>query len=442
MVAVQYVDIGIAYGDFIVCQHLDLDIEDGEITTLLGPSGCGKTTLLRSLAGFVEPFQGRIHMDNKDITELPPQKRNTAMIFQNYALWPHMNVFRNIEYGLKLRSKDKLKDTKRPWYARFFWLTKPVFWFHKQTFVKVGNELKEEKTKFFNNRNKLFASLLWPFKLVFRGIKLIFEQSTQVYYDKKASVDPHFKFRRDKVFKVLQLVHLENQAYKSPPQLSGGQQQRIALCRAIVVEPDILLCDEPLSNLDAKLRSELRTEIRSIIKNIGITAVYVTHDQEEALAISDKIAIMHEGNIEQYGDPIKVFNDPQTLFVAQFIGESTTINGKVTAEETITLEGGEVLKIKTKEKLPKATDLQIVIRPEDVKLVQENGYHPIEFEINTIEYLGVMLKLTGKLKDGTILLVDVEKQPEAYTSLKVGNKLTGYVKPEAIFVFKDNQRVY
>ncbi|MHA1401778.1 MAG: ABC transporter ATP-binding protein, partial [Candidatus Heimdallarchaeaceae archaeon] len=471
MVSVKYDNIGIAYDDFIAVRNITLEIPDGEITTLLGPSGCGKTTLLRSLAGFVDPFEGSIILGDKDVTLLPPQKRNTAMIFQNYALWPHMTIFKNVEYGLKLRLKDKIvfspdineddiiddmnfssygsteeldeiadyltdysigksteelwkltlenvktyfanKDTikdrnikyvigalkrairdhythvvktlpdwmpEKPtseekarywknWYSYVFWITRPFFIFSPKTFKYVAQRIEEEKEDYFQKHQSIFAKAYWPITKVWRYIKYPLSESKKAYLDAKEKIDPDWKFRRRKVYDVLRLVHLEDQADKNPPELSGGQQQRIALARSIVVEPDVLLCDEPLSNLDAKLRKELRTEIRSIIKRIGMTAVYVTHDQTEALAISDRIAVMNVGYIEQYGTPKEVFDDPKTLFVAQFVGESTTLEGKYKGDNTVILNGGEEVKIAVEEKIEPETPLSLIVRPENVSL--------------------------------------------------------------------------
>jgi ABC-type Fe3+/spermidine/putrescine transport system ATPase subunit len=401
MVSVKYKNIGCAYDDFVVVQGFDLEIPHGTITTLLGPSGCGKTTVLRALAGFVEPFEGNVFLGDKDITVLPPQKRNTAMIFQNYALWPHLDIFKNVEYGLKLRESEEQASLEKPWYSFLLWFTKPYYW------------LKGILT---------------------RGKSI-------TYVERKAEIDKKYDYRRKKVYDVLKLVHLEDQADKLPTQLSGGQQQRIALCRAIVVEPDVLLCDEPLSNLDAKLRREIRTEIRSIIKKIGMTTVYVTHDQEEALAISDRIAVLHEGIIQQYGTPTEVFSDPQTLFVAQFIGSSSTLNGKVVGKNEAELESGERVKYSIKEDIPVGTSVNLVIRPENILLDTETD-SPIEYQINTIEYLGTEVKMTGTLKDGTILLVDILEDAEKYAKMKVGDNITGYIIPKEVFVFVDEKRVY
>ena len=401
MVSVKYDKIGCAYDDFIVVQDFDLEIPHGTITTLLGPSGCGKTTVLRALAGFVEPFEGKVFLGDKDITILPPQKRNTAMIFQNYALWPHLSIFKNVEYGLKMREPEELVNLESPWYGRIFFLTKPYFW-----------------------------------------IRNLFKRKEKVKYDdRRAELDPKYAFRRKKVFEALSMVHLEDQATKYPTQLSGGQQQRIALCRAIVVEPDVLLCDEPLSNLDAKLRKEIRTEIRSIIKKIGMTTVYVTHDQEEALAISDRIAVLHEGIIQQYGTPLEVFTDPATLFVAQFIGTSSTLEGKVIKSNLVELGGGEEIKTQIKTEIPNDTEVSLVVRPEHVSLTNKTDC-PIEFEINTIEYLGTEVKMTGKLKDGTILLLDVAEHAEEFAQMKVGDTVTAYIDPKEIFVFIGQERKY
>lgn len=401
MVSVKYQNVGCAYDDFVVVQGFNLDIPHGTITTLLGPSGCGKTTVLRALAGFVEPFEGNVLLGDKDITILPPQKRNTAMIFQNYALWPHLTIFKNVEYGLKLREGEEQASLEKPWYMIFFFFTKPYYWIRK-----------------------IFS----------RGKAITYEE-------KKAELDKKFDYRRKKVYDVLKLVHLEDQADKLPTQLSGGQQQRIALCRAIVVEPDVLLCDEPLSNLDAKLRREIRTEIRSIIKKIGMTTVYVTHDQEEALAISDRIAVLHDGIIQQYGTPTEVFSDPETLFVAQFIGTSSTLSGKILDKNTAELKGGEIVKFSIKEDIPKGTEVDLVVRPENIILTSKTD-SPLEYKINTIEYLGTEVKMTGTLSDGTIVLVDVAEKAEEYAKMKIGDKITGYIIPEEVFVFVDGKRIY
>ena len=509
MVSVKYDKVSIAYDDFVAIDNITLNIHDGEITTLLGPSGCGKSTLLRALAGFVEPFEGQIYLGDKEITYLPPQNRNTAMIFQNYALWPHLTIFKNVEYGLKLRLKKQIvyiadvnpkgvieevsfnnygaseelaqaaenlkelvvgKNPQEIWHFTIEDIL-PVFKipedisifklkyslnsiyrqskfllgalqatirFHYENIIKELPEgiprrkTKYERTKIRKNPLLNFFWMTKPYFWINRRVN---------YLDAKAALDPAFHFRKEKVEEVLDLVQLADQAEKHPTELSGGQQQRIALARSIVVEPAILLCDEPLSNLDAKLRKELRTEIRSIIKKIGMTAVYVTHDQAEALAISDRIAVMNIGFIEQYGTPLDVFTDPKSLFVAQFVGSSSTVSGKVTKANVVELEGGDQLLITTKETLPAGTKVDLVIRPENILLNKESE-NTIEIEINTIEYLGTEVKLTGLLDDGTILLVDVIERTEEYAKLAVGDKIKAHIVPEEIFVFVDEKRVY
>lgn len=440
MVDIKYENISIAYGNFVVVKNLNLEIQHGEITTLLGPSGCGKTTLLRALAGFVEPFEGSIYLGGKDVTMLPPQKRNTAMIFQNYALWPHMSIFQNVEYGLKLRKYPEL-EAQRKWYCRFLWITRPLFFFVGSTYTRAFKELQKEKEEYFSESKGIIRQINWYLFSWWRYLKHVRSASFKNYLDFKAKKDPVFAYRRKKVHEVLKLVHLEDQVDKYPTQLSGGQQQRIALCRAIAVEPDVLLCDEPLSNLDAKLRKELRTEIRAIIKKIGMTTVYVTHDQTEALAISDRIAVLNAGKIEQYGTPTEVFTDPKTLFVAQFIGASSTMYGTVTGNNEVTLRGGEKVKIASKNPIKKGTEVALVVRPENISLTKKTD-NPIEVTINTIEYLGTEVNMTGKLKDETIILIDVAEQTEEYAKYKVGDKITVYINTEDIFIFVDEKRVY
>ncbi|MBN8555190.1 MAG: ABC transporter ATP-binding protein [Deltaproteobacteria bacterium] len=230
----------------VAVEDFSLDIQGGELVTLLGPSGCGKTTVLRMLAGFESPTSGHIILNDKDITQLPPNKRNSAMVFQSYALFPHMNVEENIMYGLKLRGFSK-------------------------------------------------------------------EEQSQ------------------KLSGFLDIVNLRGYEKRKPHELSGGQQQRVALARALIVKPAILLFDEPLSNLDAKLRESMRNEIRNIQKSLKITAVYVTHDQAEAMAISDRVVVMNKGKIEQIGSSQDVYLRPSTRFVADFMGAAnflTQANGK------------------------------------------------------------------------------------------------------------------
>ncbi len=230
--------------DFYAVKDTNLTIEPGSFVTLLGPSGCGKTTTLRMIAGFESPDEGEIYLGDEAINELTPNKRDTAMVFQSYALLPHYNVFDNVAYGLKLR--------KVP-----------------------AAEIKE------------------------------------------------------RVMHILDLVELEGMEGRMTNQLSGGQQQRVALARALVIEPGVLLFDEPLSNLDAKLRVSMRTEIRRIQQEVGITAIYVTHDQSEAMALSDNIIIMSNGNVEQMGSPEEIYYHPKNRFVADFIGEANFLPGEL-----------------------------------------------------------------------------------------------------------------
>ncbi|NHI83643.1 MAG: ABC transporter ATP-binding protein [Candidatus Thorarchaeota archaeon] len=249
MVEIVLENLRKTFGDVVATDAVTMTLKEGELSTLLGPSGCGKTTLLRLIAGFYIPDSGRVYFDDRDVTFLPPHLRNTGMCFQNYALWPHMSVFDNISYGLKLKRVHGMKYTKSA-------------------------------------------------------------------IDKRVNA-------------ALNLVHLEGLGERHIHQLSGGQQQRVALARALVIEPDVLLLDEPLSNLDAKLRMEMREEIIRIQKELSITTVYVTHDQHEALSISDKVAVMDRGYVQQFASPREIYAHPQTVFVADFIGQCTFLSGQV-----------------------------------------------------------------------------------------------------------------
>lgn len=244
MIDVTLSRISKQFGKVNGVEEVDIRIRPGEFFTLLGPSGCGKTTTLRMIAGFYYPSSGRILFGDRDVTYLPPHKRNTGMVFQNYALFPHMTVFENVAFGLQVRKKDK-------------------------TFIK------------------------------------------------------------DKVEQALKQVHLQGYGSRRIDQLSGGQQQRVALARALVIEPSILLLDEPLSNLDAKLREETRLEIKKLQLELGITTIYVTHDQAEAMAMSDRIMVMQGGAVQQLGSPQDIYNRPANRFVASFIGETNLWDGRV-----------------------------------------------------------------------------------------------------------------
>jgi ABC-type Fe3+/spermidine/putrescine transport system ATPase subunit len=302
--------------------------------TLLGPSGCGKTTLLRLIAGFHRPDAGRIHFGERDVTDLPPYARNIGMVFQNYALWPHMTVFQNIAYGLRLRR--------------------------------------------------------------LRGADL-----------------------GARVADGLRKVNLSGLGARYPGQLSGGQQQRVALARALVLNPDILLLDEPLSNLDAKIRVQVRAEIRTLQQELGITTVYVTHDQEEALSLSDRVAVMRDGRVLQLGLPRELYERPRTRFVADFVGTNNLIPGTVieAAGETVTVDtalgrlrarppaGGEVL--------PVGRPAVLAIRPENVT-VRAPGASPISGDGNRCAgrialaaYLGNTLRYDVEAPGGLTLKADI-----------------------------------
>ena len=307
--------------DFYAVHDVALDIEPGSFVTLLGPSGCGKTTTLRMIAGFESPDEGEIYLGGEAINELTPNKRDTAMVFQSYALFPHYNVFDNVAYGLKLR--------------------------------KVPKEEIQER-----------------------------------------------------VSNILSLVELKDMEQRMTNQLSGGQQQRVALARALVVEPGVLLFDEPLSNLDAKLRVQMRTEIRRIQQALGITAIYVTHDQSEAMAISDHIILMKGGVIAQMGSPTEIYYHPNSEFVADFIGECNFLpcTVKSQAGEAADVETeGKTVQVHSGNAMQAGTKAKIVLRPEAVTIADQ-GVLPCKVELSC--FMGSYQNYHVRVGDTLIKIAD------------------------------------
>ena len=333
--------------DFYAVHDTSLDIAPGEFVTLLGPSGCGKTTTLRMIAGFESPDEGEIYLGDEAINILPPNKRDTAMVFQSYALLPHYNVFDNVAYGLKLRKVPK-------------------------------EEIQERVTK------------------------------------------------------ILELVELSGMEARMTNQLSGGQQQRVALARALVLEPSVLLFDEPLSNLDAKLRVSMRTEIRRIQQKTGITAVYVTHDQSEAMALSDRIIIMNKGVVAQMGTPQEIYYHPNSEFVADFIGEANFLKGVckgLDGDHALLEVAGTEVRVAAVENMKVGETYTIVLRPESAGLAPEGA---LQCKVVLSCFMGAYQNYHVMVGETLVKLTDYD--PKNHHIYQVGDTCALTFRPDGVHI--------
>ncbi len=333
-------DLAKSFGELEAVKALNLVVDEGSLVCLLGPSGCGKTTTLRMIAGFEEPTGGQVMIGQEDVTHVPPYDRPTAMVFQSYALFPHMSVYENIAYGLRARRASRDEIDRR-------------------------------------------------------------------------------------VSEAVRLMELNGQEDKSPPQLSGGQQQRVALACALVIRPKVLLFDEPLSNLDAQLRVRMRSEIRDIQRRLGISSLYVTHDQEEAFSISDRVAVMNKGELVQYGTPRELYIQPADRFVAQFVGLSNIVPVEIldTRSDGSTVQ---VFGFPVSSRVPPSSpsgDAAIVLRPEALE-IRPQGASGVPARVRSSAYVGPIIRYRVVVEqDGTELIIDLAN-PSSESFYEVGAEVS------------------
>ena len=338
---IEFRDMQVKFGDFVAIEHLDLEVNENEFFTLLGASGSGKSTTLNTLSGFIEPSHGQIFLDGKDITKQPVQKREVGMVFQNYALFPSLNIYENIAFGLRIQKKDK------------------------------------------------------------------------------QTID-------DRVKSLAKMVALDvDKLDKNISELSGGQQQRVAIARGLAQEPKILLLDEPLSNLDAKLRKQLRRDLKSIQNQYHITMIYVTHDQDEALSLSDRLAVFNNGKIEQVGTPMELYNNPATEYVNNFLGESNVIE-KPLIEEINSQTGSQL-----------NPDKVGYIREERVTNVVRNDdkHAQVEATLEDYEFLGSTIRFTFDYKGNKLKTFEKSDSIQQDVDLSKGSQHTLYMNPANIKQF-------
>lgn len=339
---IEIKDVSKFFGEKVALDHINLNIKKGEFVTILGPSGCGKTTLLRLLAGFQTASEGNIYISGKEITQTPPHKRPINTVFQKYALFPHLNVYDNIAFGLKLKKMNK-EDIKK------------------------------------------------------------------------------------KVKAALKMVSMSDYEYRDVNSLSGGQQQRVAIARAIVNEPELLLLDEPLAALDLKMRKDMQMELKEMHKRLGITFVYVTHDQEEALTLSDTIVVMSEGKIQQIGSPTDIYNEPVNSFVADFIGESNILNGTMIQDQEVSFAG---IKVPCVDKgFGCNTPVDVVLRPEDIYIFPVSDSAQITGEVTSCIFKGVHYEMI-------VLANGYEFMVHDYHKFETGSQVGLLVKPDDIHIMK------
>ena len=335
-------DVSKFFGEKVALEHINLNIKKGEFVTILGPSGCGKTTLLRLLAGFQTTSEGNIYISGKEITQTPPHKRPVNTVFQKYALFPHLNVYDNIAFGLKLKGMNK--------------------------------ELIQKKVK-----------------------------------------------------AALKMVSMSDYEYRDVNSLSGGQQQRVAIARAIVNEPEVLLLDEPLAALDLKMRKDMQMELKEMHKRLGITFVYVTHDQEEALTLSDTIVVMSEGKIQQIGSPTDIYNEPVNSFVADFIGESNILNGTMIQDQVVSFAGIQVPCVDKGFGCNAPVD--VVLRPEDIYIFPVSDSAQITGEVISCIFKGVHYEMVVLANGYEFIVHD-------YHKFDPGSQVGLLVKPDDIHIMK------
>ncbi len=341
---VELKNISVTFDEEKVLDHIDLKIKDKEFVTLLGPSGCGKTTTLRVIAGFVRPDEGDVLFEGESISALPPHKRQVNTIFQRYALFPHLNVYENIAFGLRVKKVPE-------------------------------KEIKQA------------------------------------------------------VADILKLVNLSGYEKRNISKLSGGQQQRVAIARAIINRPKVLLLDEPLAALDLKLRKDMQVELKNIQKSLGITFIFVTHDQEEALAMSDTVVVMNEGIIQQIGSPQDIYNEPENAFVADFIGESNILDGIMKKDFLAVINGREFECLDSGFNPNERVD--IVIRPEDVDIVPlDKGM--LEGEVTSVTFLGVHYEIIVDVCGFKWMIQTTDEH-------KVGERVGLFIEPDALHVMKKSK---
>ncbi|MBE6631851.1 MAG: ABC transporter ATP-binding protein [Ruminococcaceae bacterium] len=337
-------NISVSFDGEKILDDMSLSIKEKEFVTLLGASGCGKTTTLRIIAGFTEPDTGEILFDGQKINDLPSYKRQINTIFQRYALFPHLNVYENIAFGLRLQKLPEKEISER-------------------------------------------------------------------------------------VHEMLKLVNLEGFAKRSVAKLSGGQQQRVAIARAVINRPKVLLLDEPLAALDLKLRKDMQVELKKMQQKLGITFIYVTHDQEEALSMSDTVVVMNNGRIQQIGSPIDIYNEPENAFVADFIGESNIINGIMLEDKLVKMAGAQFNCLDGG--FEKNEPVDVVVRPEDVDIVAEDK-GMLKGEVTSLTFRGVHFEIIVDIGGFKWMIQTTDEH-------KVGDKVGLFIEPDAIHIMKKSE---